>query len=205
MVALWWYFDVNCLFTPWYHSLGQPFNGIVSPQSQLPTSQCSTISFQDLFFGLEVLSEWVTGTRGITRPGVGSFCWEMDTVAGTQGHCGVLEVDRATVGIGMTTGLCESSCWTVPTGGGVVVGEAGSETLVKQWLESRCWRAIAVVQAACTTTLVKERISLHRPLTSAATDACTMQSSSVEAGLVSTCSPAREASVSQEMGERASL
>lgn len=89
--------------------------------------------------------------------------------------------------------------------GGVVVREAHSETLVKRWLELRCWRAIAVLQAACTTTLVRECMSLRRLLTSAATDACTMRSSSVDAGLVSACSPAREASAPREMGERASL
>jgi len=135
--------------------------------------------------------------------------WELDAVVGTRGPRGALEVDRAAVGIGLTAGLGESSCstgaGTPPTGGvvygGVDVWEAHSETLVKRWLESRCWRAIAVLQAACTTTLVRERMSLHRPLTSA----CTMRSSSVDAGLVSACSPAREISASQEMGARASL
>jgi hypothetical protein len=118
-------------------------------------------------------------------------------------------MDRAAVGIGVTAGLGESGhstgVGTPPTGGvvygGVDVQEAHSETLVKWWLKSRCWRAIAVLQAACTTTLVRECMSLHRPLTSV----CTMQSSSVDTGLVSACSPARETLASQEMGARASL
>jgi hypothetical protein len=128
---------------------------------------------------------------------------------GTQGPRGALEVDRATVGIGLIAGLGESGCLTgagtPPTGGvvygGVDVREAHSEMLVKQWLESRCWRAIAVLQAACTTMLVREHMSLRRPLTSV----CTMRSSLVDAGLVSACSPAREISVSWEMGARALL
>lgn len=147
----------------------------------------------------------VTGIRGMTRPGVGSFC-EVDVVAGTRDCRDALEVAEAAAGIGLTR-LCESGRSAVSTGvgGGVVVRETHSGMLVKRWLESTCWRAIAVLQAACTTTLARERMSLRRPLTSAATDACTMRSSSVEAGLVSACSPAREASAPREMGERASL
>jgi len=96
---------------------------------------------------------------------------------GNSSPRGALEVDRAAVGIGLTAGLGKSGrltgAGTPPTGGvvygGVDVREVHSETLVKRWLKSRCWRAIAVLQAACTTTLVREHMSLHRPLTSACT------------------------------------
>ena len=136
MVALWWYFDANRLLAPWYHSLGQSFSGVVSPWSRSPTS-CSTTSFQDSFFGLEVPLGRETGTRGITRPGVGSFCelMRMDIVVGSC--CDVVQVDSAAVGIWLT-GLGESSRSTVaraPPIGGVVYGggvvrdsEAHSET-----------------------------------------------------------------------------
>jgi hypothetical protein len=126
-----------------------------------------------------------------------------------QSFCDEVRMDGSVVGrVWLTMGLGKTGCLTLahmsPTGG-VGVQEAHSETLVKQGPESRRWRAITVVQAACATTLVRERMSLRRELTSAVTDACTMQSSSVDAGLARACSPAREASAPREMGARASL
>jgi hypothetical protein len=103
------------------------------------------------------------------------------------------------------TVLCSAAC------GGVGVWEAHdseSEMAAKCWEESRCCRAVAAVQAACTTTLASERnvlltdsMSLRRQLTSAATE----RNSSVDTGLARACSPAREASAPWEIGASASL
>lgn len=60
----------------WYHSFSQSLSGILNPLSGSTTSQCSTISFQDLLFGLVALFGRVTGTQGITRPAVGRD-WEV--------------------------------------------------------------------------------------------------------------------------------
>src|SRR6267154_3926386 len=108
----------------------------------------------------------------------------MDVVVGSC--CDVVQVDSAAVGIWLT-GLGESGRSTVaraPPIGGVVYGggvvqdsEAHSETSVKRVRESRRWRAIAVVQAACTTAPIRERMSWRRQLTSAATDAAAASSS----------------------------